>query len=118
MSYEVHPIGWIIDSGYSPELLEQRLRKFCCARDQQLERFIQNRAIFFETKGLSRTYLVFDTTAAGSGKVPPIAAFFTKALVDSYRQNGYALLTDVPGSGGYFKMYKILPDKVSLLSGQ
>jgi hypothetical protein len=199
MSYEVYPIGWIIDSGYSPELLEQRLKEFCCSRDKQLESFIQNRAIFFETKGLSRTYLIFDTTATGSNKVPPIAAFFTlaltstnflgiskskrakvlgpkpgrnsfdafggiliaqlarddrygpafidgttllrecesyielgrqylggriiyldckKALIDKYRQSGYALLHDTAGSGGYFKMYKILPDKVSLLSAQ
>jgi len=34
----------------------------------------------------------------------------TKTLVPLYEKNGYELIIDKPFSGGYFKMFKSLPD--------
>ncbi|MDR1183315.1 MAG: hypothetical protein LBK67_00790 [Coriobacteriales bacterium] len=35
-----------------------------------------------------------------------------KELVQTYQKGNYKLLIDAPSSEGYFKMYKILPDKI------
>jgi hypothetical protein len=34
-----------------------------------------------------------------------------EALVKTYQRSNYKLLTDAPSAEGYFKMYKVLPDK-------
>jgi hypothetical protein len=33
------------------------------------------------------------------------------ALVKTYQKSGYRLLSDTPSDEGYYKMYKVLPDK-------
>jgi hypothetical protein len=190
--YEVHPLGHIMDMNVNMELLNRRIKGFRCSRDKQLENFIHDQAVFYESKGYGRTYLVFNISDLSQGGVPPIAAFFTlaltatdysgisknkkekvlgskpgrntfrsfagiligqlarddcydssfidgeallrecenyiergrqylggrivyldckEALVRTYQKCNYRLLTDVPTDEGYYKMYKVLPDK-------
>lgn len=80
MTYEVHPISQALGTAHSIKLLERRLGEFVCSRDKQLEEFIRNKALNYEIKGFSRTYLVVDTVAAVTEVAPPIAAFFTLAI--------------------------------------
>jgi hypothetical protein len=62
----------------SLELLENKmLKEFRCERDQDVEAFIHNKAIFFENNGLSRTYLYLDGDNLSNLKV---AAYFTTAI--------------------------------------
>jgi hypothetical protein len=35
-----------------------------------------------------------------------------KALVETYNRSNYRLLSPVPNNEGFYKMYKVLPDKV------
>jgi hypothetical protein len=193
MSYEVFSLGSLARNKGDRELLEGRLGEFCCARDEQLEKFIRSQAFFYESKGYGRTYLVFDTGDEDPDTFPPIAAFFTlaltatdysgisrnkkekvlgskpgrntfrsfagiligqlarddrygpsfidgetllrecenyielgrqylggrivyldckKPLIETYQKNSYRLLSDEPTDEGYYKMYKVLPDRV------
>jgi hypothetical protein len=190
--YAVVPLGELIDDGFDVKLLENRLRGFRCVRDEQLESFAHDLALFYEAKGYGRTYLVLDTTNESQSEIPAIVAFFTlaltatdysgisrskkekvlgskpgrntfkafagilvgqlarddrydsdfingsellaeceryinygrhylggrivyldckDALVKTYQKSGYKQLTDVSSDEGYFKMYKILPDR-------
>ncbi|MDR3307529.1 MAG: hypothetical protein LBS58_01355 [Coriobacteriales bacterium] len=194
MSYEVIPIGDLMDTEEQLKSLEQRLGGFACSRDKELEGFIRNKALGYEIKGFSRTYLVIDTAVVTPGAAQLIAAFFTLAitatnyesisnsrkervlgskpgrnsfkafpgllvaqlarddryssdfidgeallfecenfielarkyvggrtiyldckeqLVATYQKSGYRLLADASSEEGYFKMYKVLPDKVA-----
>lgn len=78
--YRVHSLNRMIGHGTDMELLEQRLKEFRCSRDEQLEKFIHEQAVFFEKKGYGRTYLVLDISSDRLIGIPPIAAFFTLAL--------------------------------------
>jgi hypothetical protein len=190
--YAVVPLGELIDDGFDVELLENRLKGFRCVRDEQLESFAHNLALFYEAKGYGRTYLVFDTNNETQNEIPAIVAFFTLALtatdysdiskskkekvlgskpgrnafkafagilvgqlarddryssdfingselleeceryinygrhylggrivyldcrrelVKTYQKSDYKQLTDVSSGEGYFKMYKVLPDR-------
>jgi hypothetical protein len=190
--YAVAPLGELIDDGFDVGLLENRLKGFRCVRDEQLESFAHDLALFYEAKGYGRTYLVFDTTDEARDEIPAIVAFFTLALtatdysginkskkekvlgskpgrntfkafagiligqlarddrygsdfingsellgeceryinygrhylggrivyldcrrelVKTYQKSDYKQLTDVPSDEGYFKMYKVLPDR-------
>jgi hypothetical protein len=190
--YQVLSLGGILDYGTDRDFLEQQLKGFLCSRDKQLEDFIHNKALIYESKGFSRTYLVLDNSSETMGGFPPIAAFFTlaitatdydsvsrsrkekvlgskpgrntfktfpgmliaqlarddrytsgfingeallleceyyielgrqyvggrniyldckKSLVATYQRSDYRLLTDTPTDEGYYKMYKVLPDK-------
>jgi hypothetical protein len=79
-NYTITPLGALLDSGFDTELLERRFKEFRCVRDEQLQSFARNHAIFYEVKGYGRTYLVFDTTEDVADSIPGIAAFFTLAL--------------------------------------
>jgi hypothetical protein len=78
--YAVAPLGELIDDGFDVKLLGNRLREFRCVRDEQLESFVHDLALLYETKGYGRTYLVFDTANEAQGEIPAIVAFFTLAL--------------------------------------
>jgi hypothetical protein len=59
-----------------PELLDRLIKEFSCAKDTDVEHFLKNNAIYYERKGLSRTYLyVTDDVDA-----PAIAAYFSVAI--------------------------------------
>ena len=190
--YQVLSLSGIIDRTKDRKLLEQRLGEFLCSRDKQLENFIHSKALVYESKGFSRTYLVIDFSGEPQYGFQPIAAFFTLAitatdydhvsrskkekvlgakpgrntfkafpgiliaqmarddryasdfisgaallqecehyidlgrqyvggrniyldcresLVSTYQRGGYRLLVDKPTEEGYYKMYKVLPDK-------
>lgn len=80
MSYEIIPIGALMADKSEVELLGLRLKEFICSRDKQLNDFIHNKAIGYEIKGFSRTYLVVDTSVDLTSGFRPIAAFFTLAI--------------------------------------
>jgi hypothetical protein len=80
VSYEIIPISALMTNKGEAGLLELRLKEFVCLRDRQLEDFIHNKAIGYEAKGFSRTYLVADTSVEPSSGFRPIAAFFTLAI--------------------------------------
>jgi hypothetical protein len=190
--YEVHSLGLLAGSEEDARLLEMQLREFRCFRDTQLEAFIHEQAIVYESKGFGRTYLIYDMSNDDPTVLPPIAAFFTlsitatdyseiskskkakvlgskpgretfkafggiligqlarddrydssfingeellnecekyiefgrqyiggrivyldcrEALVKTYQKSSYKLLTDNATPEGYYKMYKVLPDK-------
>jgi hypothetical protein len=50
MKYDVLPVGWILDQGINKKLLEKHLGEFLCTRDKQLEDFIHNKALLYESK--------------------------------------------------------------------
>jgi hypothetical protein len=191
-AYTITPLGVLLDSGFDMKLLERRLKEFRCIRDEQLQSFVHEQVIFYETKSYGRTYLVFDTSTDTADSIPRIAAFFTLALtatdysgisrskkekvlgskpgrntfksfagiligqlarddrygsnfingetllreceayinlgrrylggriiyldckdavIKTYQKSNYKLLADVASAEGYFKMYKILPDR-------
>ena len=78
--YVIQQLGSLLNPIIDQKLLGQRLGEFQCYRDVQLEEFLHSRAVVFEAKGFSRTYLVLDTVTSRGGEMPPIAAFFTLAI--------------------------------------
>ena len=59
----------------TPELLKQ-LREFRCARDKDVETFVNTQAIRYERSGMSRTYLYMVVNCDKTD----IAAYFTLAV--------------------------------------
>jgi len=60
----------------NPELLDSRIKEFSCTKDPDVESFLKNNALYYERKGLSRTYLYI---AKDSDKTR-IAAYFSLAI--------------------------------------
>lgn len=60
-------------------LVEDALLNFSCHRDVDIENSAKTRAILFEEKAKSRTYLFFDRACLSSGKIE-IIAFFSVGL--------------------------------------
>lgn len=80
INYKIAPISAMMGSKDDMELLCLRIKGFHCYRDKNLEDFIHEKAIVYETKGFSRTYLVIDTSKSTPESNNPIAAFFTLAI--------------------------------------
>ena len=60
------------------EQLQEGISRFSCQRDIEIEEFLKNRALEFEIKGKSRTYLLLDEEKLLEGKLE-IVGFFSIA---------------------------------------
>jgi hypothetical protein len=59
--YVLIPLSQLISSEvYSEDILLQQLKKFKCKQEQDIERFLQEKAILKEKQGVTRTYLFID----------------------------------------------------------
>ena len=61
-----------------PNILQEAIVNFRCAKDSEMEDFLKNRAFLFEEKGKSRTYLLLNNDALQHGEAR-IIAFFSVA---------------------------------------
>jgi len=57
----------------------EMLSEFSCSKDKDVQRFLRKRAIEFEKKQVSRTYLLFDSESASK-----LVAYFTIAISSLY----------------------------------
>jgi hypothetical protein len=57
--------------------LDTQFKEFCCARDEDVQTFIRNKAIKYERSGLSRTYFY---TMSREVKATDIVAYFSVAI--------------------------------------
>ena len=62
-----------------PEFLDKMIAGFSCAVDPDVELFLKKNAIYYERKGLSRTYLYIDENDISKS----IAAYFTVAITST-----------------------------------
>ena len=60
----------------APEILNRKIEEFSCLKDLDVEAFLKKTAIYYERKGLSRTYLYI----VESNIAKPIAAYFSLAI--------------------------------------
>ena len=73
------------DDRYSPDFIDgEALLKECEAYIEMGRRYIGGRIVYLDCR---------------------------EALVQTYRKSGYRPLADSPSEEGYYKMYKVLPDK-------
>jgi hypothetical protein len=63
----------------SEEKFLEVISNFICLKDPDIEYFIKNKALLFEMKAKSRTYLIFDEDAMVEGKFI-LLAYFTIAI--------------------------------------
>ncbi|MDR0853355.1 MAG: hypothetical protein LBN34_03200 [Clostridiales Family XIII bacterium] len=62
-----------------PKILDWKIEDFSCARDPDVERFLKNDALRYESEGYGRTYL-YTTHDKGQSR---IMAFFTVAITST-----------------------------------
>ena len=74
MKNEVFPLRKLIAT-LSPERLSKIISSFSCKRDMDVESFLKDKAIMYEKKHLSRTYLIFADDASKE-----LEAYFTVAV--------------------------------------
>jgi len=55
------------------------ISNFACEKDSDIENFIKNKAILFDSKGKSKTHLLLDEEALAAGRIE-IAAYFSLAI--------------------------------------
>jgi hypothetical protein len=92
------PLLSLLERSSSRSQVRKLLGSFHCSRNEDVERFLHQRAITFEEKGLSRTYLWIGRS---EGK-PTVLAYFTIALKAIYL--GGEILNAIKQLGG--KNYK------------
>jgi len=63
----------------SDEVIAEVISAFKCARDSDIENFIKNKAILFDSKGKSKTHLLLNEDALADGRIE-IAAYFSLAI--------------------------------------
>lgn len=61
------------------EIIENNLNNFSCTKDKDIEYFLKEKAIDFERRGKSRTFLVIDSSNTTKESFP-IIAYFTISL--------------------------------------
>ena len=82
--------------------LEKLLSSFSCKKDEDIEYFLQNRAIEFEKLSKARTYLVFDQDELemNDSKIPLTIYGYEcrkeKKLVQFYEQNLFSEIARIP----------------------
>jgi hypothetical protein len=62
------------------ELLDRKIREFSCARDSDVEAFLKEKAISYEIRGYSRTYLYVTGIGNATGNHSNIVAYFSVAI--------------------------------------
>ncbi|MCL1905040.1 MAG: hypothetical protein FWG19_02825 [Methanomassiliicoccaceae archaeon] len=73
-SYEVFPLRNIL-STYPEKVVSEKLSRFSCERDRDVELFLKEKAIVQEKKHISRTYLIFTADTKTE-----LMAYFTIAI--------------------------------------
>jgi hypothetical protein len=71
------PLGSLVETGLA-KAITGAIDEFCC-KDKDVEFFLKNKALDFEKRDKSRTYLVYDDEVFRSGDVS-ILAYFTLSL--------------------------------------
>ncbi|MCC8050103.1 MAG: hypothetical protein LIO99_13110 [Clostridiales bacterium] len=77
-AYKVLSLGEILNEEYELSQIKDSFRRFSCERENDLEIFLQQKAISYETSNYGKTYLLVDLERLRNGNFD-IAAYFTIA---------------------------------------
>ncbi len=80
MRYKLFSLAELINFS-SKNQIRRLLKTFKCKKNKDLENFLHNKAILFEEKGRSRTYIYIDTEQKG------VIAYFTISISSLYVEN-------------------------------
>lgn len=79
INYKVIPLGDLLCEDYSEEKLINSFKKFSCNRENDLEDFLNNKAILYERTNYGKTHLIIDIDRLKKDDEFVVAAYFTIA---------------------------------------